>query len=219
MNINPQALRILCFGDSNTWGHIPGKMGKERFSIDKRWTGLLQKKLGDTYEIIEEGLGGRTTVIDDPRPDFPERNGKVLRGILESHLPLKLVILMLGTTEAKSMMNRTPQEIAEGLTTLIGFIKIGKVLEATSAPKILIVVPPIVREEAAFASTLFQGGTSKTRQLGELYQQVADKENCFYLDPNSSIVVDKEEGIHLTEQGHQQLANLVYEKVKNILEK
>ena len=54
---------ILCFGDSNTWGYSP--QDGSRFPIDVRWTGVLQKTLGSNYRIIEEGLNGRTTFINE----------------------------------------------------------------------------------------------------------------------------------------------------------
>ncbi|HPK63292.1 MAG TPA: G-D-S-L family lipolytic protein, partial [Sphaerochaeta sp.] len=54
---------ILCYGDSNTYGSNPGG---GRWEYDKRWPGILSSLLGDGYYVIEEGLGGRTTVFDDP---------------------------------------------------------------------------------------------------------------------------------------------------------
>jgi lysophospholipase L1-like esterase len=99
-------------------------MGKSRFDINLHWPGILQSKLGTNYEVIEEGLGGRTTMFDDPRPEFPERNGlKVLPIILETHLPLDYVILMLGTTDTKEMMVLNAEKIAEGLRKLIKTVK------------------------------------------------------------------------------------------------
>ena len=70
MNTNPKAKRILCFGDSNTWGRIPGKKFR-RFPVDQRWTGILQKLLGEDYEVIEEGLTARVVV-----GEAHERRGK-----------------------------------------------------------------------------------------------------------------------------------------------
>ena len=57
--------RILCFGDSNTYGYIPGGNGR-RYGPDVRWTGLLSAWLKPECLIIEEGLPGRTTVFEDP---------------------------------------------------------------------------------------------------------------------------------------------------------
>ena len=55
---------ILCFGDSNTYGLIPGT--KERYKENIRWTGILQQKLKEQdCRIVEEGLCGRTTVFED----------------------------------------------------------------------------------------------------------------------------------------------------------
>ena len=95
---------ILCYGDSNTWGCkpivLPGVV--ERFDRDVRWTGILRQQLGDDYLVIEEGLNARTTVHDDPI-DGAHKNGKpYLLPCLETHLPLDLVIIMLGTNDLKS---------------------------------------------------------------------------------------------------------------------
>jgi lysophospholipase L1-like esterase len=66
---------ILCYGDSNTFGYIPGS-GGQRYGRDIRWTGRLQHLLGERYYVIEEGLGGRTTVWDDPIEEH--KNGKTI---------------------------------------------------------------------------------------------------------------------------------------------
>ena len=88
---------ILCYGDSNTWGYIPG--GKGRYEYAVRWTGAAQRLLGDGYRIIEEGLNGRTTVFDSPF-DGSVLNGKShLMCCLMSHAPLDAVVIMLGTND------------------------------------------------------------------------------------------------------------------------
>ena len=97
MNTGPNAIKVLCYGDSNTWGRDPHGKGI-RYPVNVRWTGLLQSKLGHDYDIIEEGLGGRTTVIDDPKREG--RNGKTyLRPCLETHSPIDVITLMLGTND------------------------------------------------------------------------------------------------------------------------
>ena len=89
---------ILCYGDSNTWGYNPATT--ERSSRDERWTGILRRELDDGYLVIEEGLNGRTTVWDDPIEGY--KNGKeYLIPCLETHKPLDLVIIMLGTNDLK----------------------------------------------------------------------------------------------------------------------
>ena len=214
MNTNPHAKRILCFGDSNTWGWVPSSMGKKRFFIDRRWTGLLQQKLGNGYEVIEEGLGGRTTTIDDPRPGFPERNGYcTLQGLLETHLPLDLVIIMLGTTELKDLLNRSVEEITDGLGQIIDLIQSYKTLEDTLSPKILIVVPPIMNDKCEFAGSLAKDGTVKARGLISSYEKLASGKGCDYFNPTEMVKVDSVEGVHIDEENHQKLSELIYKKI------
>ena len=91
---------ILCYGDSNTYGLMPDS--PDRYPRDVRWTGILQKKLGEDYYVIEEGLSGRTTLWDDPIEEH--KNGKkYLLPCLETHKPLDLVVIMLGTNDLDHM--------------------------------------------------------------------------------------------------------------------
>ena len=55
-------IQVLCYGDSNTWGYQPEKDG--RYSWEQRYPGVLSKKLGTEYRVIENGLCGRTTCFD-----------------------------------------------------------------------------------------------------------------------------------------------------------
>ena len=66
---------IVCYGDSNTFGTNPAFTGEInspfRWGKEVRWTGKLQKLLGEEYNVIEEGLGGRTTAWEmDWRESF-----------------------------------------------------------------------------------------------------------------------------------------------------
>ena len=100
-----EKIKILCYGDSNTWGYIPGT-DHQRFSKDERWPGALQRMLGDKYEIIEEGLNSRTLISVDKRRDREGRSGaEYLLPCLDTHDPIDLVIIMLGTIDSSSTNN------------------------------------------------------------------------------------------------------------------
>ena len=87
---------VVCFGDSNTWGYVPGS-GGERFPREQRWPTILQGALGDDWLVIPEGLNGRTATID--RPDSEGRNGlPYLLPCLLSHVP-DVVVIFLGTND------------------------------------------------------------------------------------------------------------------------
>ena len=96
--------QILCFGDSNTYGLIPGTTN-QRYGWGTRWTSILDDKVRTKgYRVIEEGLCGRTTVFDDPFRT--ERRGtEMLPAILESHRPVDTIVLMLGTNSIEVSWN------------------------------------------------------------------------------------------------------------------
>ena len=56
--------KILCFGDSNTFGFNP-ETGA-RFDKNSRWSGILASLLFPEYEIIEEGMNNRTGFFKNP---------------------------------------------------------------------------------------------------------------------------------------------------------
>ena len=88
---------LVCFGDSNTWGYVPGSEG-ERFPRDVRWPNQLQRLLGDEWDVIAEGLNGRTATYE--RADSEGRNGlPYLLPCLHSHAPVDLVVIFLGTND------------------------------------------------------------------------------------------------------------------------
>lgn len=212
MHTNPNAKRILCYWDSNTRWRIPWSMWMSRYHLDKRRPWILQNFLGENFEIIEEWLWWRTTMFDDSRPEFPLRNWlQTLPIILESHLSLDLVILMLGTTDTKEMMNLSSEQITQWMEKLIHTIKNYKVLDWSKSPQILIVVPPIVNEAWNIASTLFKWSSQKWNELIQSYKKLAEDENVLYIDPTSEIKVDEKEGIHIDSDNHQKLAKLVFE--------
>ena len=106
---------ILCFGDSNTHGYNSKTGG--RFTVEERWTKLLQRKLGDDYYVIEEGLSGRTTSFDDPV--FEGLSGlNAIYPCMMTHEPLDLVIIMLGTNDTKDRFNANGFIIGKGLERL-----------------------------------------------------------------------------------------------------
>lgn len=212
---------IMCFGDSLTWGWVPKDHAPptERFPRDVRWTGVLADGLGRDHRIIEEGLSGRTTTADDPTD--PRLNGAAyLPSALASHLPLDLVILMLGTNDTKATFGRTPFDIATGASVLLGqvFASAGGVGTAYPAPKVLLMAPPPLADlPNPWFSALFEGGQEKTRQLSGLYQALADFCGVGFFDAGSVISTDGVDGIHFSEQNNIDLGHALVPVVRNLL--
>src|SRR6476620_2290807 len=92
---------VLCFGDSNTWGCIPYEdiaQPSGRLAFEKRWPNILASHL-EGVRVVEEGLPGRTTVFDDPSEGLHKNGTRTLIATIESHVPLEVIIIMLGTND------------------------------------------------------------------------------------------------------------------------
>jgi lysophospholipase L1-like esterase len=211
---------ILCFGDSLTWGWIPVLEGLPtyRYPYEQRWTGAMAADLGNGYKIIEEGLSARTTSADDPND--PRLNGSAyLPSALASHFPLDLVILMLGTNDTKPYFNRTPFDIAYGMSKLVVQVLTsgGGVGTYYGAPKVLVVAPPpLTPMPHPFFKGMFGGGHEKTAALGQQYKDMADFLKIDFLNAADFVTTDGCDGIHFTAENNRDLGKAIAGKVKEI---
>lgn len=205
---------ILCYGDSNTWGWNPATMA--RYGRDARWPGVLRNELGADYLVIEEGLNGRTTVWDDPIEGF--KNGAVyLPPCLESHKPLDLVIIMLGSNDLKMRFSLSAYDIAAGVGALVDIVQKSGAGPGGVAPQILVIVPPPLGELSDFAD-MFTGGVEKSRQLAVHYQNMAKLFNCALLGAGAIVTSSDIDGVHLEASEHRKLGKAVAAQVRALLE-
>ena len=200
---------ILCIGDSNTHGYCADPSdcadGGIRFNESERWPCLLQEKLGSGYLVTEEGLSGRTTVFEDPihesMPALP-----VLYPLLKSHETVDLLILMLGTNDTKERFNASAALIAQGMNRLI--LKARSVdCWGTHEPSILIVAPPSIGD-GFHDEIMGEGCVEKSRGLARWYRQIAEQQNCGFLDAEGC-EFNQIDFMHLTRKGHGQLAGRI----------
>ncbi len=217
---------ILCYGDSNTWGYMPGKekppiKASNRYPREVRWTGLLQKRLGDDYLVIEEGLNGRTTMFDSPTEEH--RNGlKEIDVSLLTHLPIDLVILLLGINDTKQTFQNSPEDISQGVQQLIRKIKGGSCGYGPEGkdPEILIVSPVRIHEGVlnGWLSEEFTGESiALDLALPEYYRRVAQINGVHFLDACAQITADPADGIHMNADGHRKMATLLETRIRQIL--
>ena len=135
--------QILCFGDSNTHGYNGETQG--RFSWEQRWTGILARRLGPEYRVIEEGLNGRTTGFTEHGKKYRDPV-PYLAPCMLSHMPLDLVAVMLGTNDTKERLGVNAACIAIGMERLVR--KAQSVdCWGDHTPNILIICPPPIRSE------------------------------------------------------------------------
>ncbi len=219
MTTNPKATTILCYGDSNTWGQKPDKSG--RYPVDVRWTGRLQKQLGEDYYVIEEGLSSRTTDLEYAKK--PGRNGKTyLMPCLVSQNPIDLVILMLGTNDLKVEFNRSPEDIANAVKGLVADIKEYAFVKPNVPPKVLVVGPIHVNDQARDFQDLYggvyydAGSAAKSRLLADALQSIVNETESAFFDA-STVSEPGEDGIHFSEAAHAALASALVQHVHDLV--
>ena len=216
---NTDKIQIMCYGDSNTWGCI-GKWVESdepsaRYDVDTRWPTVLQKELGEGFHVIEEGLGGRTTIY--PHPKEPWKNGEpYLTPCLHTHRPLDLVVVMLGTNDLQLKKDITAEELPKGISRLVdiiqGYPKTGR---GNVAPKILIIAPIEVRPSspegrtAVYAKFRCEIGTELSRMLPQVYEKVAAEKGCYFLNAQDYAQPGPADGVHFDAQSHINLGKAV----------
>jgi lysophospholipase L1-like esterase len=209
---------ILCFGDSNTWGCPPltSLQNITRYGPDVRWGSVLRTTLGEGYWVIEEGLNGRTTVWADPVEGEYKSGKSYLTACLESHAPLDLVIMMLGTNDLKHRFGLSPWDIAASAGVLVQVVQGSNYGPKGEAPRVLLICPPPVGKLTLFAEML-EGAVEKSQQMARFYSAVAAEHHCDFLDAGQYIVSSDVDGIHLDPAQQQKLGRAVAEKVRAIL--
>ena len=205
---------IVCIGDSNTHGYCADPAdcadGGDRFNENERWTCVLQQLLGEEYLVLEEGLGGRTTVFTDPLHEGMSALD-VVYPILMSHEPVDLVVVMLGTNDTKERFGVNACCIAQGMNRLIDKMK-SIPCWGSGKPNFLIICPPHIgeqMEQSAAAGVMGVGCVQKSRELSPWLAEIAKAQGCAYLDAQGIVEFNHVDYMHFTRRGHRALAELL----------
>lgn len=197
---------IICFGDSNTYGLRPDSKG--RFDIGQRYPGMLSQYLPHSYNIIEEGLPGRTTIFDDP--DRSALKGlETISDLIQTNQPFEWVVLMLGTNDCKRAFNADASTICSGMAQIINVIN-----SDTPQSKILLISPIHLGSQVyqpEFDPAYDEHSIETSKQLARVYKLLAEQRQLFYLDAATVAVASPLDQQHLDAAGHAELARAVAE--------
>ena len=212
--------RILCFGDSLTWGYNP-KTGN-RLHDDERWTGILQEELGKNFTIIEEGQNGRTICTEDPAEG--EKNGlKYLQPCMESHSPLDYMIIMLGTNDLKQKFNYAAMDIAGEMEMFLQKVLMINRFKMKNRLKVILMAPPIVGEnirESWFGDSFgYENAIEVSKKLAEHYKILSEIYKIGFINAADYVEVSKEDSIHMDAANHEKLGKVVAEYIKHDMKK
>ncbi len=204
--------RVLCFGDSNTFGIGPMRSLSDDSIHPKhiRWAGVMATELGVGWDVVVEGLPGRTTVHDDPIEGAYRNGSRALRATIESHRPLDLLIILLGTNDTKQRFGLGAQDIALGVARLIR-----EAQETGYVAQVLVVCPPAVRERGDLAE-VFAGAEARCEGLPAQMERFAGENIAAFMDAGEVIKVDPADGVHWSADSHDALGRAIAGKVRTL---
>ncbi|MEG0687344.1 MAG: SGNH/GDSL hydrolase family protein [Hungatella sp.] len=207
--------RILCYGDSNTWGTRPDGLG--RWGEDVRWPARLATALGGGWRIIEEGCGARTAAHEDPTS--PSKNGMLyLPPCLHSHRPLDGVILSLGTNDLKLHFDLNAAEIAAGVGELVRLVQTYPYGYDYAAPQILVIVPAplgVGIQDSKFGPNFNEKSLEVSHHLGPAYEAMAQELGVALLNA-SDYATPGPDQLHYDHDSHMRLADAIYAVVAHL---
>jgi lysophospholipase L1-like esterase len=210
---------ILAYGDSLTYGANPIP-GGPRHAYEDRWPTTLEKGLGGAARVIAEGLGGRTTVHDDWFANADRNGGRVLPTLLESHSPLDLIVIMLGTNDIKPFHGRTANEAGRGMARLVQIIRGHYAGKMQECPQVILVSPPPI---------ILGGWTDMMEHFGPYeaiatslnfateYKRRAEEQGVHFFDAGTVAKTDKADGIHLDPANTRAIGEGLVPLVKQVL--
>jgi len=201
--------KILCYGDSNTYGYIAENA--QRFPKGIRWPKILQANLGDFFHIIEEGYNGRT--IHNAFPHETPKNGlDFIESCLDEHNPIDMMIIYLGINDLFIAPDITVEQIGEQLKRLITIAKELSVPQIHNRVEFLIIAPTVMNKDMS-ERDYYATEIEKSKQLPEVFEKVASAQNCHFLDSSDYIQTKPTDGVHLDAENQIRLGKVVAEFV------
>lgn len=222
---------IFVYGDSNTFGWVydPATKVVSRLPVAETWPYVMDKALNGKYRVEVDALGGRTTDVDEPvSTGSGEIPGATYNGLttlpaaLSAHMPIDLVIIMLGSNNLKAGHRRGPERIAQGLVNLTECVTKARWQSRTryKAPRVLVVLPPEMDGDHTPYGDFFAGALPKTKAWGPVIEKAVRAAGAEFFDGAAVVgLPDQPDNVHLTAEEHAMLGKAVARKVRAMMEK
>lgn len=194
-------MKIICYGDSNTYGYNPHGTPALRYDADGRWVDLVSRTLPESCKIFNAGQNGREI------PDNGWESAVGVAGQLAAATERgDLIIIMLGSNDVL-LSSISAEKTTEKMRRFLGAIK----MEAPGR-HILLVGPVSFREGYWVPEASYIEESAKLPGLYEtLAEELNDDESVHaapvrFADANAWNVKLTSDGVHFTEEGHKAFA-------------
>lgn len=201
-------MRVLVYGDSNSWGYLDDGL-VIRFPL--RWPVVMARTMaarGRPIELVEECLPGRTTNLPDPLMGHYVDGAAPFRAILRSHIPLDLILIMLGTNDVKARFDRSADGVVAGLMALSDIVGESEVWTDGEpvGPRLGLIAPPALGRRADDSAwdteSAWTGSREKTLSLPEKIEAACHARGHLFYDGNRGAVSSERDPIHWDEATH-----------------
>lgn len=193
--------RIVCFGDSNTYGYDPRSYLGERYPESIRWTGRLK---AEGWEVFNEGENGRSI----PRLNW--EIDAVTQIILRTGT--EALVVMLGSNDLLQRPGLTARECAGRMETFLAAVR----ETAPAALKLLLMAPPPMKLGAWVQDTWL---IEESRRLADCYGDLAQSLDMGYADTRDWGIELAYDRVHFSEEGHMTFAKRMSEALSALFQK
>lgn len=201
--------QILLYGDSLSWGIIPGT--RQRSAFEQRWPGVLEAELcaaGASVRVIENCLNGRRSAWSDPVKEG--RNGCIgVQQVIEMHSPLAWVIVMLGSNDFQAIHDNDARQSASGIKDVLELIREAPVEPGMPLPRLMLIAPPAITEPKGAMADKFQGAEQRCCGLASELASLAEEQSILFMDAGAVTAASAVDGIHLDIEQHRVLGQAV----------
>ncbi len=186
--------RLLFYGDSNTYGYDPGcgRGSGGRYPEDSRWPDLVGKALAGRWQVLTDALPGRCI----PEMKF---EWAAWEDCVRTLVPLDRIAVMLGTNDYLSHPP-DPAFVAGRMERFVSRARKNPLLQGTSW---LILAPPWLD----FGDDRwYRPYTTTDGLLSRALEECAARLGTGFVDTGAWNLPLAPDGIHLSPEGHRQLA-------------
>ena len=205
--------KAFFYGDSNTYGYDPAGFMGGRYPREERWTTILQDNLSQTWEVLADGMPGRSLPSTGYEWDY-------LRSVLREVTPLDLFAVMLGSNDILGTLRPNAEKTAAKMNDFVSFVT-----DFTGeATQFLLIAPPRIElREESYSASYVRGDKSYAQiyfeqgeKLAEYYEDLAGYRGILFADASKWELDFAYDGVHLSERGHALFAQKMTEVLRTI---
>ena len=205
--------KAFFYGDSNTYGYDPAGFMGGRYPREERWTTILQDNLSQTWEVLADGMPGRSLPSTGYEWDY-------LRSVLREVTPLDLFAVMLGSNDILGTLRPNAEKTAAKMNDFVSFVT-----DFTGeATQFLLIAPPRIElREESYSASYVRGDKSYAQiyfeqgeKLAEYYEDLAGYRGILFADASKWELDFAYDGVHLSERGHALFAQKMTEVMRTI---